>query len=113
MLELAADAGIECVVGDYSLSQFHAADEVFVTGTMGGIAPVIAIDGRKIGDGTPGPVTAGLTKLLADLTARSRHPDHLTSHPDHLTSRRDHLTSRRLTRHRRCGGRPDGRQWAT
>ena len=74
VLELAAEAGIECVIGDYSLSQFHAADEVFVTGTMGGIAPVIAIDGRKIGDGTPGPVTAELAKLLADLTSRTGTP---------------------------------------
>jgi branched-chain amino acid aminotransferase len=74
VLELAAEAGIECAAGDYSLSQFHAADEVFVTGTMGGIAPVVAIDGRKIGAGAPGPVTAGLTKLLADLTARTGTP---------------------------------------
>ena len=53
VLELAAEAGIECVVGDYSLTQFHTADEIFVTGTMGGIAPVVALDGRKIGGGTP------------------------------------------------------------
>jgi branched-chain amino acid aminotransferase len=74
VLELAAEAGIECVVGDYSLTQFHTADEVFVTGTMGGIAPVVVIDGRQIGDGTPGPVTAQVTKLLAELTARSGTP---------------------------------------
>lgn len=33
-----------------SLSEFHSAIEVFVTGTMGGIAPVIEIDGRSIGN---------------------------------------------------------------
>jgi branched-chain amino acid aminotransferase len=71
VLELAAEADIECVVGDYSLMQFHTADEIFVTGTMGGIAPVVALDGRKIGDGMPGPVTDQLSKLLADLTART------------------------------------------
>ena len=74
VLELAAEAGIECVVGDYSLTQFHTADEIFVTGTMGGIAPVVALDGRKIGGGTPGPVTGQLSKLLADLTARTGTP---------------------------------------
>ena len=68
VLELAAGAGLECVVGDFSLVQLYNADEVFVTGTMGGIAPVIQIDGRVIGDGLPGPVTARLTTLLADLT---------------------------------------------
>jgi branched-chain amino acid aminotransferase len=56
-------------VGDYSLAQLYNADEVFVTGTMGGIAPVIKIDGRVIRDGRPGPVTAKLSGLLADLTA--------------------------------------------
>jgi len=69
VLELAATAGIECIIGDYSLAQLYAADEVFVTGTMGGIAPVIKIDGRVIGTARPGPVTLGLTRLLADLTA--------------------------------------------
>jgi len=71
VLELAAGAGIECVVGDHSLTQLYAADEVFVTGTMGGIAPVIRIDGRLIGDGRPGPLTAKLTDLLADVAATS------------------------------------------
>src|SRR5215510_4103976 len=69
VLDLAADAGISCVVGDYSLTQLYAADEVFVTGTMGGIATVIRIDGRQIGDGRPGSLTAKLTDLLADLAA--------------------------------------------
>ena len=69
VLELAAEAGLECVVGDFSQVQLYNADEVFVTGTMGGIAPVIQIDGRVIGDGLPGPITARLTTLLADLTS--------------------------------------------
>ncbi len=71
VLELAASAGIECAVGDYSLTQLYTADEVFVTGTMGGIAPVIRIDGRLIGTGRPGPMTGRLTTLLANLTATS------------------------------------------
>ena len=69
VLELAADAGIECVIGDYSLTQLYTSAEVFVTGTMGGIAPVIKIDGRPIGDARPGPVTSRLTESLARLTA--------------------------------------------
>jgi branched-chain amino acid aminotransferase len=74
VLELAAGAGIECAVGDYSLTQLYTAGELFVTGTMGGIAPVIRLDGRQIGDGAPGPVTLLLTKLLAELTAVSGTP---------------------------------------
>ncbi len=71
VLELAAAAGIPHTVGDYSLAQFYAADEVFVTGTMGGLTPVIRLDGRPVGSGSPGPVTKRLTELFADLTART------------------------------------------
>jgi branched-chain amino acid aminotransferase len=74
VLELAAAAGLACDVGDVSLSQFHAADEVFVTGTMGGLAPVSQIDGRRIGNGSPGPVTKRLMDAFADLTARTGTP---------------------------------------
>jgi branched-chain amino acid aminotransferase len=74
VLELAATAGIECAVGDYSLTQLYTADEVFVTGTMGGIAPVIKIDGRVIGADRLGPVTSRLIELLARLTATTGTP---------------------------------------
>lgn len=74
VLELAAGAGIPHQTGDYSLTQLYTADEIFVTGTMGGIAPVISVDGRSIGPGKAGPVTARLTGLLAELTATTGTP---------------------------------------
>ena len=43
---------------DYTLAQVYSADEAFVTGTLGGVTPVVRIDGRQIGDGKPGPLTA-------------------------------------------------------
>ncbi len=36
---------------------------------MGGLAPVVAVDGRSIGDGVIGPVTKQLTELYTSLTA--------------------------------------------
>ena len=74
VLELAAADGLARDVGDFSLTDFYTADEVFVTGTMGGLVPVTAIDGRAIGDGKPGPVTARLMELFADLAARTGTP---------------------------------------
>jgi branched-chain amino acid aminotransferase len=74
VLELAASAGLACRVGDYTLPQLYTADEAFVTGTMGGLAPVLSVDGRTIGDGRPGPVTGRLTALYADLTATTGTP---------------------------------------
>jgi branched-chain amino acid aminotransferase len=74
VLELAADTGIGCMVGDYSLTQLYSADELFVTGTMGGLTPVLILDGRVIGTGKPGPVTARLADLFAHLTGSSGTP---------------------------------------
>ena len=44
VLELAAAAGIACQPGDYTLPQLYTATEAFVTGTMGGLVPVLAVD---------------------------------------------------------------------
>jgi len=71
VLDLAAQAGIDTEIGDFSLTQLYTADEAFVTGTMGGLVPVLAVDGRRIGDGQAGPVTGKLTALFAELTASS------------------------------------------
>jgi len=74
VLELAAAAGIACRPGDYTVPQLYTAGEAFVTGTMGGLVPVLSVDGRPIGDGVPGPVTKRLTALFADLTATTGTP---------------------------------------
>ena len=71
VLRLAEEAGIATETGDYTLPQLYNAAEAFVTGTMGGLAPVTAVDGRTIGDGAIGPVTKQLTELYASLTATS------------------------------------------
>jgi branched-chain amino acid aminotransferase len=74
VIDLAVTSGIGCQVGDFSLSQLHGADELFVTGTMGGLTPVLTLDGRQIGDGAPGPVFERLSKLFAELTATTGTP---------------------------------------
>ena len=58
--EKAGGRAREC---DYTLAQVYSADEAFVTGTLGGVTPVVRIDGRQIGDGTPGPLTARASDL--------------------------------------------------
>ncbi|KAK2640540.1 hypothetical protein Ddye_028335 [Dipteronia dyeriana] len=51
-----------------SLSEFHTADEVWTTGTMGELSPAVKIDGRIIGDGKVGPVTRRLQNAYKILT---------------------------------------------
>ncbi len=70
VFELCRDAGIPCREADLSMAEVHRADEVFCTGTMGELAPVVRLDGRPIGDGLPGPVTLRLTALFRERTAR-------------------------------------------
>ena len=74
-LELAERLGIPVKEGDFSLTQLYTADEAFTTGTMGGLAHVIEVDGRRIGpsDRTDaGPVTKQL---------QAAYPQHISSIP--------------------------------
>jgi branched-chain amino acid aminotransferase len=63
VLELCRVNGIPHREKDLSLTEVYRADEVFCTGTMGELAPVVQIDGRKIANGAGGPMTRRLTEL--------------------------------------------------
>jgi branched-chain amino acid aminotransferase len=71
ILEICAGAGIPSREADLSLTEAYRADEVFCSGTMGELAGVGEIDGRRIGDGVVGPMTRRLSGLFAELTASS------------------------------------------
>jgi branched-chain amino acid aminotransferase len=49
---------------DLTQMELYRSDEVFCTGTMGELAPVVDIDGRPIGDKTIGPMTRRLSELF-------------------------------------------------
>lgn len=55
---------------DFTLAETYAADEAFVTGTLGGVTPVARIDGRTIGSGQPGPVTTKIAELYDSYISR-------------------------------------------
>lgn len=57
-----------------SLSEVHTADEVWTTGTMGELSPVVKVDGRTIGDGKVGPITRKLQAVYKKLTEESGVP---------------------------------------
>ncbi|MBP9865042.1 MAG: branched-chain-amino-acid transaminase [Candidatus Omnitrophica bacterium] len=46
------------------------ADEIFLTGTAAEVVPVVKMDGRMIGDGKPGKVTARLLKAFRILAVK-------------------------------------------
>jgi branched-chain amino acid aminotransferase len=66
VLELCRSNGIPACERNFSLTDVYDADEAFVTGTFGGLTPVIRVDGRRIGDGA----TRRWTERLGELYRR-------------------------------------------
>ncbi len=74
VLELARDLGIPAAERVFTLYDVYAAEECFLTGTGAELGPVVEIDGRQIGTGLPGPVTARLVAAFRDLARRTGTP---------------------------------------
>lgn len=67
VIEICRRDRITCLIKDLSLAEVYRADEVFCTGTMGELAPILELDGRKIGTG-PGPLLSRLATSFRELT---------------------------------------------
>lgn len=65
VIRLARENGIVTTERNVSRTEVHSADEVFTTGTMGELSPVLEVDGRTIGSGSVGEVTLRLQALHA------------------------------------------------
>ena len=63
VLDICRANGIPAEERNLSLTELYSADEVFTTGTMGELTPVLEADGRTIGDGGRGDVTRRLQAL--------------------------------------------------
>ena len=64
-LELAHALGVPAREEALGVGELPAADELFLTSTTNDVMPVVAVDGRTVGDGTPGPVTRRLAAAFA------------------------------------------------
>jgi branched-chain amino acid aminotransferase len=73
VFDLAAEHGLPAREAQLTTFDLHAADEVFLTSTAGGIMPIVEIDGRAIGDGKPGPVSERIHGLYWALRESGRH----------------------------------------
>jgi branched-chain amino acid aminotransferase len=69
ILGLAPELGFQVVEENLSLADFYGADEVFITGTVNQLVPVVEIDRRLIGEGGPGPVTSKLLNQYLSIAA--------------------------------------------
>jgi branched-chain amino acid aminotransferase len=69
VLDICRREDIPHEVRDLSLTELYRADEAFCTGTMGELAGVTQVDGRRIGNGEIGPMTQRLSALYGQRTA--------------------------------------------
>ena len=69
VLQICAVEKIPWTECDLTIEEFHAAEEVFCSGTMGELAGVTEIDKGAVGSGEVGPMTRRLSALYAQRTA--------------------------------------------
>ncbi len=66
LLDLAREAGLTVEERPFTPDEACAAKEAFITGAGSLVLPVIAVDGRPVGDGSPGPVAQRLRRLYIE-----------------------------------------------
>jgi D-alanine transaminase len=69
MLQAAHDTQMKVVERKFTVAEARSAREAFLSSATGAAVPVVAIDGHKIGDGLPGPLTARIRDLYAARSA--------------------------------------------
>ena len=67
VLRLAAEADLAIEERLIPVAEALEATEAFYTSASAFVMPVIEIDGRRIGDGVPGPLTRRLRELYLDI----------------------------------------------
>lgn len=74
ILRICDEQDIPAEERNLSLTEVYTADEVFTSGTMGELTPVLEADGRLIGTGKIGPITTRLQKLHREYAYRNGAP---------------------------------------
>ncbi len=71
---IAAELGVKVRETDITRHDVFVADECFLTGTAAEIVPVVNADGRSIGNGKPGPITARIIARFRQVTRETGTP---------------------------------------
>jgi D-alanine transaminase len=74
ILEAARATGVPTVEERITKADLCAADEAFLTSTTAEITPVVAVDGKSVGNGKPGPVSARIYGEFAHLFIHDHLP---------------------------------------
>ncbi len=74
ILELAERESLPVREASVTRYDIYTADECFLTGSAAEVIPVATLDGRKIGETCPGPVTARVTEIFHEETRATGTP---------------------------------------
>lgn len=74
ILDICHAEGIPAEERNLSLTELYTAEEVFTSGTMGELTPVLEADGRQIGNGTVGKMTRRLQTLHREYAWKNGTP---------------------------------------
>ena len=66
LLDVAREAGLKVEERPFTPEEARAAKEAFITGAGTLVLPVVAVDGKPVGDGAPGPVASRLRRLYIE-----------------------------------------------
>ena len=67
VIKIARDLDIDVTETEIARSELTVSDEIFLTGTAAEITPIIAMDGKKIGNGKPGDITKKMINQYTDI----------------------------------------------
>ena len=67
VIAIASEMGLKVVEKRLTRDELYVADEVFFTGTAAEVTPIREIDGRQIGIGERGPITAEIQQRYFDI----------------------------------------------
>jgi len=73
-IELLEEMKIPISVENLGMFDLYTADEIFVTGTAAEAAPLVKVDGRKVGTGKPGPITKKMIEAFEVITQTTGTP---------------------------------------
>ncbi len=74
IIDAAREAQVAIVERKFTVAEALSAREAFLSAASLGATPITSIDGKKVGDGKPGPVTRRLQELYRERTERLASP---------------------------------------
>ena len=67
VMQIAKDECVDVIEKNIKLKDVYSADEAFFTGTAAEVSAIESVDGKKIGNKAPGPITTKIRDLFMDI----------------------------------------------